>query len=195
MDTIGSSVARAEGTWLNEPRWRVDGEDLLVTAAEGSDLWRETSYGFVRDSGHALLVDLPVGGAVEVDVVVDYDQAFDQAGVLVRVSPEEWVKAGVEVSDGRAQLGAVVTHGRSDWSMHPVPDWAGGPVSIRVSRGPDSLTVRARRRDQPWQMVRLASWVTDRQVLAGPYCCAPSRAGLEVRFTRFEVTAADPSLH
>ena len=61
---------------------------------------------------------------IEVSFILDYDQQFDQAGVLVRASETAWVKAGVEISDGVAQVGAVVTHAASDWSVAPVPELA-----------------------------------------------------------------------
>ena len=35
-----------------------------MTAAEGSDAWRPTAYGFVHDTEHALLAPLPVGAAI-----------------------------------------------------------------------------------------------------------------------------------
>src|SRR5436305_1850853 len=61
------------GTWLNPPpAAREEGGDLLVTAAAGSDLWRTTGYGFVRDSGHGLLRPLADGRAVEVSFRLDY---------------------------------------------------------------------------------------------------------------------------
>lgn len=182
-------------TWLNPPpRVRTEEDALLVTAAEGSDLWRTTSYGFVRDSGHALLVELPEATALEVSFVVDLPEQFDQAGLLVRSGPEQWVKAGVEHSDGAPQVGAVVTRGVSDWSVAPVPGWAGRVVTVRGSLTGDAFTVRARVDDEPWQLVRVAP-LPPGPVLAGPYCCAPSRAGLTVRFTDVRLTPADDALH
>ncbi|GAA4682999.1 DUF1349 domain-containing protein [Nocardioides nanhaiensis] len=188
-----SALARA--TWLNPPPdVQVREDALLVTAAEGSDLWRTTSYGFVRDSGHALLVELPEATALEVSFVVDLPEQFDQAGLLVRSGPEQWVKAGVEHSDGAPQVGAVVTRGVSDWSVAPVPAWAGRVVTVRGSRAGDALTVRARVDDEPWQLVRVAP-LPPGPLLAGPYCCAPSRAGLTVRFTDVRLVPADGALH
>lgn len=186
----------SSGTWLNEPPGSTEaGDDLLVTAAEGSDLWRTTSYGFVHDDGHAILRPFEAGTAVEVSFAVDYDAQFDQAGVLVRADAGRWVKAGVEVVDGAAQLGAVVTHEVSDWSTAPVPDWVGSTVTVRVSRAGDALTFRARRDDGPWQMVRLAPWPPGLAAHAGPFCCAPTRSGLQVRFTAWRTGPADDSLH
>ena len=186
----------SEATWLNAPgRIDEDGSDLLVTAREGSDFWRSTSYGFVHDDGHALLAPFPPGSAVEVGFVARLDELYDQAGLMVRVDPQTWLKAGIERSDGLPQLGAVVTHGRSDWSVAPVPEWEGRRVTVRASRSGDAVTIRARCEDEPWRMVRLAPLAPDATATAGPYCCAPTRAGLTVRFTRFVRGAADASLH
>ena len=184
------------GTWLNPPQVTDDGRDLLVTAAAGSDFWQETSYGFRRDSGHALLAPFTEGTAVEVSFVADYTNLYDQAGVLVRVDEHTWVKAGIEVSDGAPQLAAVVTHGRSDWSMAAVPDWHGQSVTLRASWANGALTLRARSAVSPsWRMLRLAPFAVSGPVTAGPYCCAPERAGLTVRFTGWRSDDADTSLH
>jgi hypothetical protein len=44
------------GSWTTQPAAVVEeGPDLLVTAVEGSDAWRHTSYAFVHDDAHALL--------------------------------------------------------------------------------------------------------------------------------------------
>ncbi|MFG1775600.1 DUF1349 domain-containing protein [Micromonospora sp. NPDC049051] len=187
----------AEGEWWNEPVLVEGGPagDLLVQPAEGSDLWRHTSYGFVHDDAPALLAPLPAGEAVEVTFVLDYGEQFDQAGVLVRVDERNWVKAGVEVSDGQPQVGAVVTREVSDWSVAPVPLWAGREVTVRVSRDRDALTVRARADDEPSRLVRLAPLDPQAVALAGPYCCSPTRAGLRVRFTGWRRGPADAELH
>ena len=186
----------AAGTWTVPPAAVTeDGDDLLVTAIEGSDAWRHTSYGFVHDDAHALLAPLPTAGAVEVTFDLGWAEQFDQAGLVLRVDDETWLKAGVEVSDGVCQVGAVVTLGRSDWSVAPVPDWAGRRVTVRASRDGDAVTVRARVDDEPFRLVRVAPFPTDAAVLAGPYCCAPTRAGLVVRFRRWATGPADAALH
>lgn len=166
-----------------------------MTTREGSDFWRTTGYGFVRDDGHALLTPLAVGSAVEVRFVAEMASEFDQAGLLVRADDRHWVKAGVELSDGALQVGAVVTADRSDWSVAPVPEWDGASVTLRVSWLPGALVVRARRGDDPWRLVRLAPWEADGTVTAGPYCCSPTHGGLQVRFTGFATGPADSAIH
>jgi hypothetical protein len=183
------------GEWLNPPpSVRDDGSALLVTAAAGGDFWRTTSYGYDRDSGHALLSPFGPEAAIEVSFIADYDHQFDQAGLLVRLDETTWIKAGAEYCDGVLQLGAVVTRGVSDWSSFPVP-WAGREVTIRASRSADAVTIRARAGDDPWQMIRLAPFPPAVEATAGPYCCAPERDGLTVRFTRATPTAPDETLH
>lgn len=196
-DTVDGRVEWVTGSWLNEPpSWSVDPDGRLVVAAErGSDAWRKTSYGFVRDSAHALLVDMPVGTATEVTFCADFDRLYDQAGLMVRVDATTWIKAGVEVSDGAPQLSAVVTHGRSDWSVAPVPHWSGHDVTLRASRGPDSVTLRARAAGEPWRMFRLVPLGGAVSAQAGPYCCAPERDALVVTFGSWHRGPADVGLH
>jgi regulation of enolase protein 1 (concanavalin A-like superfamily) len=186
----------AEGSWLNAPEGVArEGSDLVVEARKGSDFWRTTSYGFVRDSGHALLADFAPGTAVEVTFTPEFETLYDQAGLFARVDEGTWIKAGVEMSDGYPQLGAVVTHGSSDWSLAPVPEWMGRRVTIRASRAGDAVTVRARVEDEPWRMIRLTHFPVDVPASVGPFCCAPERGGLRVRFHSFAKGAADLGLH
>lgn len=187
-------VAWTEGAWTHPPvAVESDGDALAVTAVEGSDAWRHTAYGFVHDDEHALLAPLEVGEAVEVVVETTFTGEFDQAGVFVRADDETWMKAGLEFADGALNLGAVVTLGRSDWSVAPV-EWNGRRVTVRVSRGEDALVVRARVDDEPFRLVRVAPFPAG-PASAGPFLCAPTRAGFTARFLDWRLTDADASLH
>lgn len=188
-----------EGRWTREPAsTRPDGSALVVTAVDGSDYWRTTHYGFVHDDGHGLLADWAPGTAVE----VSFDAStltglYDQAGLLLFAGEEQWVKAGLEVSDGVLHLGAVVTDGLSDWSMAPVPEWEGRIVTIRASRGGtsgDAITLRACTETSGWRTLRVAPF-TAGAAQAGPMICAPMRADLTVRFTRWAFADGDVDLH
>jgi regulation of enolase protein 1 (concanavalin A-like superfamily) len=192
MHTVSWSAA----DWLTPPASAVeDGKDLVVTTRTGSDFWRTTSYGFVHDDGHALLTPMPDPGAVEVTFSAGLPDLYDQAGLLLRVDAETWLKAGVERTDGAWHLGAVVTLGASDWSLAPVPEWQGRDVTVRASRAGDAVTIRARVASEPWRTVRLAPFPAGVPVLAGPMCCSPQGPGAQVRFTRFVMGPADADLH
>ena len=184
------------GSWTTAPAHvEVADDGMRVTAVEGSDAWRTTSYGFVHDTEHALLAPLDQDTAVEVSFRLDLSAQFDQAGIFVEVDDSTWIKAGIERSDGEDCLGAVVTRGMSDWSLAPVPGWHGRLVTIRASRSGDALTVRARVDDEPWRLVRVSPLDPDAAVTAGPMCCAPTRAGFEVLFTAWRTGPADAGLH
>jgi regulation of enolase protein 1 (concanavalin A-like superfamily) len=187
------------GTWLNPPRAArvVDGA-LVVSAAGGTDLWRQTSYGFTRDTGHALLGPLAVGRAVEVTVEADLSQLYDQLGLLVRADEATWIKAGLERTDGAVHLSSVATAGRSDWSVSPLGPGDAAPFTLRASRGPDAVTFRVRPAGGRWRLLRLAPFPAG-PAMAGPYWCAPERAAegpdLVATFTHLAWGPADLELH
>ena len=185
----------SSGTWLNPPVDTAhDGKHLKVSTVHESDFWRSTSYGFVHDSGHALLVDFPVNSAMEVSFILDYSSQFDQAGIIVHSDSQYWIKAGVESADGFPQVGAVVTSINSDWSLAPVPQWMGKEVTVRASRTHDALTIRARC-GQDDQLIRLAPIDATLSWSAGPHCASPISQSLTVTFTHWAQGEADVALH
>src|SRR5882757_6620837 len=163
-------IAWDDATWLNRPpKVRTDGNDLLVTTGPATDFWRTTGYGYVRDTGHALLTEFPVDSAVEISYVAQFDELYDQAGLLVRVDPTVWLKAGTELTDGAAHVSTVVTHGVSDWSQAPVPDWSGQEITIRASRAGDAVTIRAKADAEAARIIREAPAAAVAAAAAGPY--------------------------
>ena len=185
-----------KGTWLNQPEvWSVSGDTLRLTTGRETDFWRTTSYGFVRDSGHALLTDFPDNTSFEVTFTADFSEQFDQAGILVRARDTHWIKCGVEYADGEMGVGAVVTNGVSDWSTSPHPHWLTTPVTLRVSRSGDALTIRAKSSEGPWELVRVAPIDPNLAWQAGPFAATPSREGLTVAFTNPQWGRADGKLH
>jgi len=184
-----------QGVWLNPPANSAnENSHLKVTTIHESDFWRNTSYGFVHDSGHALLRDFPVNSSMEVTFVLDYSGQFDQAGVIVYSDSQHWIKAGVESADGLPQVGAVVTSVNSDWSLAPVPTWMVKLVTVRASRTTDALTIRARCGEED-QLIRLAPIDASLSWSAGPHCASPVSQSLDVTFTSWTHGEADIALH
>lgn len=171
--------------WMNPPASSKETERVLevVTRAE-TDFWRSTGYGFVHDDGHFLGAPLIGSAEVELTFSGEFSAQYDQAGLMLRSSPELWLKAGVEFVDGEFFASAVVTVGSSDWSVAPLPGASlVEPISIRASRVGDSVTIRYGIGDgSPRSLLRLAYYPADAEVVAGPYCCSPTRGGLRVRF-------------
>jgi len=194
---VNNSKWMTVGEWLNPPlSHTIIDEKLVVAAVKGSDFWQKTAYGFKRDSGHALLSPFPQNSSIEVSFIVNYSELYDQAGVFIRMNELNWLKAGVEYSDGSPQLGAVMTvHGQSDWSCSRQPECQGNQVTIRASRTGDSVTIRGKVGGGDFRFMRLVPFDEAAQLNAGLYCCAPEREGLAVTFTRVEWGKADASLH
>jgi uncharacterized protein len=189
------NIAWGEGQWSREPISQEASSNFLkVEAAAESDWWRNTSYGFIHDDGHALLKEFPDETSVEVSFILNYIEQFDQAGIFITSGSEHWIKAGVEYCDGFPQVGAVVTQINSDWSVAPVPEWMNKEVTVRVSRSGDALTIRAGI-GSDLRLVRVAPLDPSRIWSAGPMFCAPTRAGLIVTFTQWSEGAADAELH
>ena len=189
------TIAWSEGSWTREPVSITEKNGaIVVEAAEGSDWWRTTAYGFIHDDGHALIKEFPNESAVEVSFILNYTEQFDQAGIFITSGSENWIKAGVEYCDGFPQVGAVVTQVNSDWSVAPVPEWMNQEVTIRVSRSGDAVTVRAGINGD-LRLVRVAPLDPSRTWSAGPMFCAPTRAGLTVTFTKWTEGPADSELH
>lgn len=175
--------------WMNEPDWSTDGGTLRVNTADRTDFWRQTHYGFVRDSGHLLHTAALQEFTAQVRVQGEYQALYDQAGLMVRSGPELWVKAGVEFVGTQQQLSAVVTREFSDWSVRPV----GHPahVDLKMTRRGDALSVQVRLPGQGWHLLRLAHFPPGQPAAVGVYACSPQRASFEAQFSEFRVGPPD----
>lgn len=169
-------------TWLNEPQqWDIVEGCLRTVTKYKTDFWRKTFYGFVRDDGHFLYEDVTGDFAVEVTISADYDTLYDQSGLMLRVDEEQWLKAGIEFTDGAVHLSAVVTRGFSDWSMIPLPSYTGS-ATVRLTRHDSTVRVQYRDTRGQWQMLRLAYLDLPGSVQVGVMCCSPEREGLVATF-------------
>lgn len=172
--------------WINPPPVAEEaGGVLRVVTGDRQDFWRRTFYGFVHDDGHALLAETEGGFTAEVTFEADWQEQYDQAGLMLRTDESQWVKCGIEHVNGMAHLAVVVTLGRSDWSQVALPHLTGA-VSLRLTRSGDAVWVQYLDGAE-WKMVRLAHYPADLPAKVGPMTCSPSRAGLEVRFREFRL--------
>lgn len=186
---MNSSIfQRSDGVWLNQPeRWSASDDSLQLVTDNATDFWRETHYGFVRDSGHFLGFRTGEAFTAELRVQGEFRALYDQAGIMVRIDAQHWVKAGIEFSDGRAMLGSVLTDGRSDWATaHYGHDAADFRIRATVANGVLRLQVSAD--GKHWPLLRLAPFPKASSYLVGPMACTPERAGLKVVFSEFRLT-------
>ncbi|WP_064684559.1 DUF1349 domain-containing protein [Rhizobium bangladeshense] len=184
------SIDFNDGKWLNEPEsWHADETGLTLTTGEKTDFWRETYYGFTRDSGHFLAFPTADSFTAQIRVQGEFRTLYDQAGLMVRLDEKRWVKTGVEFTDGEAFLSTVVTDGQSDWSVSQ-PFRQLDDFHIRVTVANGAMRIQASRDGRHWPLLRLAPFPAADCYEVGPTACTPERSGLRVRFSEFSVGPA-----
>ncbi|WP_250529709.1 DUF1349 domain-containing protein [Caballeronia sp. ATUFL_F1_KS4A] len=175
--------------WINEPaQWRVDNDTLIVTTDTNTDFWRETHYGFVRDNGHVFAASVEGDFTAEVAVAGDFSALYDQAGLMIRESPERWIKAGAEYNDGALTFSTVLTNDLSDWSLGSRA--GANRFRLRVTIAQGVLKVQCSADERNWTLMRLAPFSSssaNARWLVGPMCCTPERGGLTVHFSDFTI--------
>lgn len=173
--------------WFNEPdSWKIEDGKLKMFVTPQSDYWRISHYGFTVDDAPFYYAEY--GGEFEVKVKVsgNYKERFDQAGLMLRIDHENYIKTGIEFVDGKYYLSTVVTHGTSDWSVisldKPVPF-----VWIKAVRRLDAVEIFYSFDDKDYIMMRNA-WLKDNTpVKVGLMGASPDGKGFEATFENFKV--------
>ena len=174
-------------------RYSIGESRLVVFPDAETDFWQRTHYGFSADNGHFL--GLPVEGDFTVSTKIRCFplHQYDQAGLMVRYSPECWLKTSVEFEpEGPCRLGAVVTQGGySDWSTQDFPADQ-NVLALRVRKEGDDFTVEYLEPGTLGSAVKAATWTQMRlahlhrpkraPLQAGLYACSPKGVGLRAEF-------------
>lgn len=88
--------------WFNEPdKWEINNGSLSMYVTPKSDYWRISHYGFTVDDAPFYYAEY--GGEFEAKVKIsgDYKVRFDQAGMMIRLDHENYIKTGIEYVDGK----------------------------------------------------------------------------------------------
>ena len=177
--------------WYNEPQsWSTDSDRITIKSEAKTDFWRKTHHDFVRDNGH-FYYQLRTGDFVaEVKITGHYSELYDQAGLMVRVNEEHWIKTGVELIDGNQYVSAVVTHDYSDWSVVPLPN---SPPSLwlRATRQGSAIEVHYSVDGAHFALLRLAYLSQTESVQVGPMCASPEGDGFAAEFQGLKISSVD----
>ena len=161
-DTWKDDTREGKGGW-----WNLENGKLQLAPPAKKDFWRKTYYQplLVKDDGSFLYgivpqANLPV--TVQTTLSLTPKAQFDQAGIIIRLDKEHWIKTGIEVVDGQSRLSCVVTNGFSDWSTQT---WATPSIKIRVHLLPQhggSFVVEASPVEaEEWAFIRIAHMNVD----------------------------------
>lgn len=173
--------------WFNEPDdWSIVDGKLTMTVTPKTDYWRVSHYGFTVDDAPFYYAEY--GGEFEAKVKVagDYKVRFDQAGMMIRIDHENYIKTGIEFVDGKYNLSTVVTHHTSDWSVIALDK----PVSelwIKAVRRLDAVEIFYSFDDKEYFLMRNAWLQANHPVKIGMMAASPDGDGFKVTFSNFSV--------
>ena len=181
--------------WRNKPqKWSIDNGILTFFPDAQTDYWQRTHYGFQNDNGHFLYFEISGEFVLTTRAHFFPQHQYDQAGLMVRISPHFWIKTSIEYEPHEAnRLGAVVTrYGYSDWSTQDISKGIQS-YQLRIRHKSDDYIVDYRQSDtENWSQIRLAHLenVDDAPIQCGLYACSPIDAGFKAVFDylRVEIT-------
>lgn len=177
-----AQVNSTEAAWFNPPkRWRLDGSSLICTADPKTDFWRKTFYGFITDNGHFYYRRMRGDFSTQVKVTAQYHDLYDQAGLMVRIDADNWMKCGVEFVDGKQNMSVVYTREFSSWATGRLPE-AAANLWLKVMRKGPALDIFHSVDGNHFVESGVGYLGTAESVMVGPMCAAPVGKGFEVRF-------------
>ncbi len=174
--------------WFNEPSdWEIVSKDKFTMQVPAkTDYWRISHYGFTVDD--APFYYATYGGEFEAKVKIsgDYITQYDQAGLMLRIDCENYIKTGIEYVGGKYNISAVVTHKTSDWSVIELAE----PISfiwIKAVRRLDAVEIFYSFDDKKYTLMRNA-WMQDNTPMqVGIMAASPDGDGFEATFENFTV--------
>jgi regulation of enolase protein 1 (concanavalin A-like superfamily) len=185
----GGSDLITRMTWMNQPAsWKRSDDKLMVRSRAKTDFWRKTFYGYITDNGH--FFHLPATGDFTFQARVNgqYTVLYDQAGLMVRLDAENWMKCGTEFFDGRRHASVVFTRDFSDWST--LPNLSNTePIWWRAVRKKDSIETLCSLDGKNFTSVRQGYFPPQAKVDVGIMCAAPEGPGFEATFDELKLDA------
>lgn len=173
--------------WLNEPASaKQSGNRIDVLTRAKTDFWRKTFYGYITDNGHYRYASMTGDFNLQSRVTGEYADLYDQAGLMVRVDSQNWMKCGIELVDGVEHASVVVTRDFSDWST--VGGISSKTTWWRVVRKGDSLESLYSLDGKAYTSIRLGYLQLPKTVSAGIMCASPEGKGFRCRFDELQLT-------
>lgn len=179
--------------WIREPKqWKatLNGTVKIVTEPH-TDLWQRTYYHFRNDNAPCYVIDIDEK-YFSFTVKVDFKEAhhrFDQAGIIIYLTSESWLKASVEYQDESFnQLGTVVTNqGYSDWSTTKI-DSKIREIWYRLSRRDDDFRVECSFDGINFEQMRITHLINCKDTIrTGIYACSPEDSSFKAVFSDMKI--------
>lgn len=130
--------------WIRTPqKFEINNDSVKIITEAKTDLWQRTYYHFRND--YAPLLQTKTSEkyfSFICKVKYESKKRFDQAGIVMYLNSDNWLKASVEYENDKIQrLGSVVTNnGYSDWASNDI-DARYKEMWFRLSRRCDDFCI------------------------------------------------------
>lgn len=188
-------------------------ETLVLRPPSKKDFWSKTFYSpeLIKSDASGLLATVPITDEATIGITFQFTPVsqFDQAGILVYIDNDHWMKCGIEYCDNCPRLSVVVCNGYSDWSTQL---WNGFGAKLKIHKvlQADSVVVEAAPiGSDEFHFVRIAH-LSSTSIIAeavasqgvakswriGPYAASPiAQKGCSATFTHFYIGPKERSSH
>jgi regulation of enolase protein 1 (concanavalin A-like superfamily) len=130
-------------------------------------------------------------------VTYQFENLYDQCGLMIRADAENWIKVSVEYENKDAgRLGSVVTNlGYSDWATQDIPSTQREMWYQIRKRGNDFL-IESSVDGRVWEQMRVTHMHRLPEVIeVGLYACSPINGGFRCHFDFLEILPNDWYYH
>ena len=185
-------VNAKEMQWLRAPQQYTVTEDRVEMITEPhTDLWQRTYYHFRNDNAPVLqLHTTEKFFSFVVKAEFDTKWRYDQAGIVMYLDSDNWLKASMEYENDQIQrLGSVVTNnGYSDWASVDV-DASIKSMWFRLSRRDDDFCIENSLDGVNFKQMRICHmFQAQDEIRFGVYACSAEASSFRAVFSDMEVT-------
>ncbi|WHX79780.1 DUF1349 domain-containing protein [Priestia flexa] len=179
-----------EFKWFSKPtHFELNEQHLVMKPNVNTDFWQRTHYGFQVDNGHFLYKEVSGDFQLTTKVHTKPLNRYDQAGLMVRVSKDTWIKSSVEyIPNESNKLGAVViNNGYSDWSTQDFEEDQSA-LYFRMKKVGQDYSLYYSVDGEKWKQLRIAHLFAEEETMQiGIYACSPQGEGYEASFEFVEI--------
>lgn len=178
--------------WLRAPKQYTVTDDCVEMITEPhTDLWQRTYYHFRNDNAPVFQMHTDEKFfSFAVKASFDSKVRFDQAGIVMYLDSDNWLKASIEYENDEIQrLGSVVTNnGYSDWATVDV-DASIKAMWFRLSRREDDFCIENSTDGVHYKQMRICHMFNAKDAIRfGLYACSPEDSAFRAVFTDMELT-------
>lgn len=178
-------------SWRGQaPDWQMTDQTITITSRPHTDLWQRTYYHFQNDNAPLLMMtSQETYFSFSFKVTFDSKHRFDQAGLVLYLDSDNWLKAASEYENEDFQhLGSVVTNGGySDWATAAIPSHH-RTIYYRLSRRGQDFRIESSFDGQNFSQMRICHMAAAKaSINFGIYAASPEDSSFDAIFSDFQL--------